>query len=132
MSERHMRSRVLKWLRPLNGVPVENPAQPGTPDINYVEGWLELKQLHSWPRDPLGIVRVPHFTPQQRNWLKLRRLKGGRAFLLLQVKEEWLLLDGEVASTELGRTSKGGLLLCSIKYWQKGPRAEELRAILAA
>jgi hypothetical protein len=131
MSEKHMRSRVIQWLRTLNAIAVENPAQPGTPDVNYVEGWIELKKLHKWPKDGEGVVRVDHFTPQQRNWHLLRKRRGGRTHVLLQVADDWLLFDGGVAAMHLGRVSRRELERLALKHWQNGPRAEELRAILA-
>ncbi len=131
MSEKHMRSRVLQWLRPLNAIPVENPAQPGTPDVNYVEGWIELKKLGKWPKAGEAVVRVEHFTPQQRNWHLLRKRRGGRTHVLLQVGDEWLLFDGADAAASLGRVSRAELERLALKHWKNGPRAEELRAILA-
>lgn len=125
-----MRRRVIQWLKPLNAIPVENPAQPGTPDVNYVEGWIELKKLNAWPRDGEAVVRVEHFTPQQRNWLKLRRMRGGRAWLLLQVKDEWLLFDGRVAADNLGRVNRQDLERLAARHWRTGLRAEELRGML--
>ena len=125
-----MRRRVIQWLKPLNAIPVENPAQPGTPDVNYVEGWIELKKLNAWPRDGEAVVRVEHFTPQQRNWLKLRRMRGGRAWLLLQVKDEWLLFDGRTAADTLGRVNRHELERLAARHWRNGLRAEELRGML--
>lgn len=130
MSEQHMRRRVLQWLRPLDAIPVENPAQPGTPDVNFVEGWIELKKLTNWPRDPDAIVRCEHFTPQQRNWLLLRDRKRGKCWLLLQVKDEWLLIHGAEAARWLGRVDRQTLINLATRYWPKGLRAEELRDIL--
>ena len=133
MSESHMRKRVVQMLRPLDGMAVENPAQPGTPDVNYVEGWIELKKLPKWPKvgDNHPIL-VSHFTPQQRNWLMLRRRKNGRAFMLLQVGRDWLLFDGAVAAEHVGRVGRRELERLALANWQNGPRAEELRAILTA
>jgi len=130
MSEAHMRRRVIQWLKPLNAIPVENPAQPGTPDVNYAEGWVELKKLAAWPRDGEAVVRVEHFTPQQRNWLRLRRMRGGRAFLLLQVKDEWLLFHGEIAAEHLGRVDRQMLERLAARHWRNGLRADELRGML--
>lgn len=130
MSEQHMRRRVLQWLKPLDAIPVENPAQPGTPDVNYVEGWIELKKLNGWPKRREDIVRCTHFTPQQRNWLLLRCRKGGKAWLLLQVKNEWLLFHGADAAAYFGKVDRETLCDLATVYWPSGLRAEELRAKL--
>lgn len=127
-----MRRRVIQYLRTLNAVPVENPAQPGTPDVNYVEGWIELKKLDAWPKSKDAVVTISHFTPQQRNWLTLRRRRGGRAFLLLQVKDEWLLFDGLVAAESVGRVPRAQLEYLAARHWRKGLRAEELKEMLQA
>ncbi len=130
MSEQHMRRRVLQWLKPLDAIPVENPAQPGTPDVNFVEGWIELKKLNAWPRDKMAIVKCEHFTPQQRNWLSLRHRKGGNVWLLLQVKNEWLLLKGVDAAQWFGRVDRETLTDLAALYWPSGLDASELRARL--
>lgn len=132
MSEAHMRRRVVRWLKPLNAIPVENPAQPGTPDVNYVEGWIELKKLNNWPKGADTIVKVDHFTPQQRAWLKFRRLKHGRAFLLLQVKNEWLLFEGRKAAELLGLVPRHRLEAEALRHWRKGLQPDELRDILVS
>lgn len=105
MAEQHMRQRVVKALRSEDAVSVENKVYPGTPDVNYIGGWVELKWLPNWPRDREAIVPVKHFTPQQRVWLKRRWRKGGQALVLMQVKanDAWLLFDGETAAAKLGR-----------------------------
>ena len=53
-----MRGRLTKALRSLHAVAVENPVHPGTPDINYSEGWIEAKWLRAWPRKPETVVTV--------------------------------------------------------------------------
>ena len=110
MSEQHMRGRVVRALRSVHAVAVENPALPGTPDINYVEGWIETKWLRDWPTNSTTRVKIDHFTPQQRVWHVKRRLAGGTCWVLLQCKKEWILLDGAVAALHLNQTTREELI----------------------
>ena len=71
MSESSMRQRLVAALKPLDAVPIENRLRAGTPDVNYIGGWMELKWLRSWPvRD--GVISLPHYTNGQRLWLRRR------------------------------------------------------------
>lgn len=115
-----MRRRVIKALSELDAVPVENPACPGTPDINYIGGWLELKYVKRWPSRG-GNLRIKHFTPQQRIWLRRRCMKGGVVHLLLQVGRTWVLFGGEVASIAIGEGSKEELLNIAEHVWDGFP-----------
>lgn len=111
---------MVRALRPLHAVAVENPACPGTPDINYVDGWIECKWMRQWPSRDDQPVRVPHFTPQQRLWLRERRRAGGRAWLLLQCGRTWVLLQGERAATLLGEATAGELRAAASAIWDNG------------
>jgi hypothetical protein len=127
MSEKALRSRVVKALKTLDAVSVENPAYPGTPDVCYIEGWIELKQVNHWTA---GVLRIPHFTPQQRVWLRRRWRKGGEAYLLLQVQLDWLVFDGVTASEIVGRSDKGQLEEAALKKWRGQDGKRELAAWL--
>lgn len=101
--ESGMRQRIVKLLRAhnLDPVSIESSCSPGTPDINYLHGWIELKCLEHWPVMG-GALKVPHFTPQQRIWLKRRCAAGGRAYVLIRVAKDWALLNGAFAAQHLG------------------------------
>lgn len=130
MSEHDMRSRVVGALKSLDAIAVENPALPGTPDINYTEGWIELKWLRNWPVGSETIVRFEHFTAQQRVRQLQRRLAGGRSWVLVQCRREWLLFDGEVAALHLGQVPRSELYAYAARYWDNGIDERELKAWL--
>lgn len=125
-----MRTRVVKALRPLHALAVENPVCPGTPDVNYVEGWLELKSLAAWPDDPITPLSVGHFTPQQRLWLRKREIAGGRIHMLLKVADDWLLISGAAAATYVGKANREFLVSVSDKVWEGGLNEKELLSCL--
>jgi hypothetical protein len=121
-----MRQRVIHLLRSLDAISVENPVYPGTPDVNFVEGWLELKWLPDWPARKETVVHIDHFTPQQRVWLLKRSTHRGNARLLLCVHREWLLFDGLTASAHVGRVPRNLLYKLAQRCWAKPPSSEEL------
>ena len=110
-----MKPESLLWkrLRPflhaarLDPVRVENPIHPGTPDVNLISGWLELKTIEAW-RPEGKITTIRHFTPQQRVWLYRRwKFAPGRTHLLLEVRadRQLLVFDGDVAAEVVGRST---------------------------
>lgn len=122
-----MRGRVIRALKDLNAIPVENPALPGTPDVNYVEGWIELKWLPEWPVRADTIVRVETYTPQQRAWHIRRRLAGGKTWMLIHAGPDWVLLDGATAAMQLGQCTRAELLQLAIAHTERrSPTPEEL------
>jgi len=48
MRESRMRRFVVEALEPLDAVPVENAACPGYPDVEFIGGVMELKQIPGW------------------------------------------------------------------------------------
>ena len=121
-----MRHSVTSGLRPLDAIAVENRIGTGTPDVNFIGGWVELKWLRRWPRSEERVVTISHFTIQQRNWLKRRWRRGGACWLLLQVHHEWLLFTGDVAAAHVGRASTLWLRELAYRRWDKGMKYKEL------
>jgi len=108
--------RLRPYLAGLDPVRVENPIHPGTPDLNLATGaWIELKAMSAWPRRAAAVLRIPHYTPQQRVWLYRRWHFGGSSWLLLHVREgdAWLLFAGDVAARLVGRASRRELELAA-------------------
>lgn len=127
MSERSFKNHVLKLLGPLDGrCIVEHPGHIGTPDVNFVDGWMELKFADRWPPRG-GVLRLEHFTQQQRVWLLKRHMAGGNVWLLLQVGKEWLLFDGQTASRSVGRVTRRELLRMATRHWPTRPPAREFQ-----
>jgi hypothetical protein len=110
-----MRKQVVKLLQELDAFAVENPCLPGTPDINCTLGWIECKKMRAWPKRAGTVVRLDHhLTPQQRIWLSRRCRKNGRAFVLLQVANDFLLLWGATAAEQLEKLPKRALIEAAI------------------
>ena len=131
MSEADLRGRVVVGLRRLDAISVENWAYPGTPDVNYIGGWLELKWLRRWPKRPETPVVIEHWTTEQQVWITRRAHRGGQVHVLLQVGREYLLLGAKMAAVELGSAPRGRLVAAAERYWEGGMNWVELREHLA-
>lgn len=113
--EQQQRQLVVKALTKAgqDATSVENPAYPGTPDIQFIDGWIECKYLEDWPKRAETTVRIEHFTQQQRVWLmrrsyacsKLTDKMHGLAWLVLYVArtKDWLVFDGETAARHVAK-----------------------------
>lgn len=88
----------------------EDKYSVGIADISYaangIDGWIELKCLDWWPKSDKQIVSIPHFTPQQKNWLLDRGDKGsGNVFILIKIEDLYLLFHYTKAR-KLGHMTK--------------------------
>jgi hypothetical protein len=97
-SEAGLRATVRQHLAPYGRlVRLEGNPISGIPDLYFnflgATGWLELKHLDRWPVRPRTPVRIESLRLEQVLWLEAETRARGRAFLLLQVGNEWLLLD---------------------------------------
>jgi hypothetical protein len=129
-SEKQLRGNVVKLLRGarLDARPVENPVDPGFPDVEYIGGLLELKEVDDWPARADTILRIEHYTQEQRIWHERRAHFGGRIHVLLQVEREYLLFTGAVAAQHLGRVPRATLYDLACARW---PSLADLSAGLA-
>jgi hypothetical protein len=90
---------------------VENPTSPGTPDLCVgFRGkcyWIELKQLRDgWPTRANTIVRIDHYSAEQRLWLFEWGMIHVPAFLLVQVVDHGVYLFDWQAAQRVGEIPK--------------------------
>lgn len=119
ISEKQMRGNVTKALRRagLDARPVENPCDPGFPDVEYIGGTLELKAVDAWPKRAGTPLRLEHYTQEQRIWQERRCARGGRCHVLLQVGREFLLFHAASAAIHLGNLSREALYDLATHRW---------------
>lgn len=117
MAEKNLNGRLLKALREFHPVRIENSCANGTPDLNYAYGWIESKYLARWPTNPELIVRLDHFTPQQKLWHIMRQRGNGVSYIVLQVADEILLFSGATAAHYLGQSTRAQLYSRALKRW---------------
>lgn len=130
-TESSLRAAVIEALEPLHAIAVENPALPGTPDVNYIGGWIELKSSAGWPSRKSTPLRCDHWTPQQKVFHLRRSRKGGRTWVLLQVGTDYLLLDGETAVKMLGKSNREQLeAACTIRWHTRRVAMDGLLSLL--
>src|SRR5689334_12862358 len=122
MNEAAFRSRVVKALKPLHAIPVENAVYAGTPDINFALGWLELK-VDSWRSDQ--TTALWHLRPEQSVWLTLRYKISQDTFLMLLIDEDWFLIPGSLAP-QVKNKSRDWFIDHASKHWAKAPSDKEL------
>lgn len=137
MIERDMRQKIVAALKGLHAVAVENGgACPGTPDINYRDGWIECKSTENWPAREDTPVRLDHdLTKQQRIWIIQRARVNGRVFVLLEIAGDWLLFNGMVAVSILGGKepgTKAELFQNCLVHWNHTPTTDDLTPWLAS
>lgn len=117
-----MRRRLVKALASLDAVPIENCVGSGTPDINFIGGWIECKWLKSWPkRAETNPVRFPHpLTKSQGFWLARRWNRGGVTLVCAQVRREWFFFSGATAKDLFGNMKRPEMISEALLYFPNG------------
>jgi hypothetical protein len=128
VSESTMRSRIIRALKPLDAVPIENKLAAGTPDVNYSGGWIELKWIRAWKKNAdTSPVLLPHYTKNQRLWMRRRTRRSGISLLMLQVQTEWFVFDSDFAYDHIGITAtRLDMRANAVAHWPKGLNEREL------
>lgn len=128
MSEKVLRRNIVGQLK-RNGLDpqsIEDAVKCGVPDVNYRDGWIELKVAPAWPKKPGTRLALDHFTTQQRVWLTRRNYYKGRAFVMLRVgAREYMLFRGDVAAKYLGYAPREVLVKQALAHWPDGLIEEE-------
>lgn len=124
MKETSWRTTVVNMLGPLGAFSVENPAHPGTPDINCTAGWIELKKAE-WPARDETLVDID-MRAAQRVWHRRWRRHGGFSWTLCNIDKTWFLHDGRWSADFLGLVPRAEIVSNAIAAWWNGPTAEQL------
>lgn len=118
---------------------VENPAHPGTPDVegqlqDHGQFWFELKS-GARPANPDGIVRLPT-RPKQCDWLRKRWSVGGCAYMLIQVghghDRAIYLIAGQMAHAVHAGVTERWMKRNAVHVVARGQRKGHSALILAA
>lgn len=126
--ESNLWNRLRRNMRDLWGAPQrhEDSITAGIADVSFACGgrhhWMELKYLDEWPKRATTVVRVEHFTNEQRSWLRAKGEAAGDTWMLLQVEDELLLFDWQAAVERVGHATREELI--SIAAWTGGRKAD--------
>ena len=114
---------------------IENPFYKGVPDVNFLidgnECWLELKYIPQYPKKEITIVKVPHFTIEQKIWHNARFKNKGRTMVLIQVDDDYFIFKKEKINL-LGSLNKFRMFQHANKFWKNKINFRELRKELCA
>lgn len=117
---------MINVLKPLAAFPIENAVKEGTPDLYYIGGLIECKWRRAWPKRDTTIVQVKHYTDTQRDFHRWQWSRGGKCWVMLQVRKEWLLFKGPDAAEYLGYVTRNTLYNVAFRRWTNGLNKEEL------
>lgn len=98
----------------------EDKLQRGIADVSFCldghHGWMELKHLNDWPARASTVVRCPHFTVDQIEFLEAKGRGAGHTWLFMQVGGDHLLFAWNNIRV-IGESTKQGLIDASHSCW---------------
>lgn len=113
----------------------EDKLANGIADLSFVcggrHGWMELKFVAMWPKRKDTVVRVPHFTTAQREFLETKGRCGGNTWLFMQVEDDHLLFSWQNVGW-IGHSDKESLLIAADFAWIKRMNYKQLKEALCA
>lgn len=117
-----MRQNLVKALVSLDAVPIENHMRAGTPDINYIGGWIECKWMKFWPKTcDTKAIRFSHpLTKEQGLWLKRRWRRGGVTLVCVQVARDWFFFSGDTIKDQFNNMTRDQMIENSVFYSPSG------------
>jgi hypothetical protein len=125
MSERNLWNKLRKNMIPKHwdeATRHEDKLSSGIADVSFCQaghhGWMELKHVHLWPIRETTIVRIPHYTDAQRQFLRDKGRNAGNTWLFLQVDRDHLLFDWIAAQT-VGNITQSHLEEIASFTWRK-------------
>jgi hypothetical protein len=99
-------TRFWQWLKPRfppgHLIRIENPAHPGTPDVNYCAGgfevWIELKQCDELPkRETTSVFGESGLRVDQKLWIRQRVKYGGNVWVAAKTPHKVFWIPGKHA-----------------------------------
>lgn len=98
-------------------------------DITPINGWIELKQIESWPvLVTRTMARPKKYTVNQVNWLLKRGRFGGHCFVMVKIvaTEEYFIFRYRMATEiKLGMLQSQYYERC-LGYWKGSINPDEL------
>lgn len=105
MAETDLNKAIKRALVGLDPRRCENAVDTGTPDVHYVDGWIESKAI-VFPARGSTKLQVRHYVPEQRAWHVRRCAAGGLVHVVVWDKNtldhETLVFNAALAAQHLG------------------------------
>ena len=111
----------------------EDKLSLGIADVSFIQagrhGWMELKWVADWPVRDSTVVRIPHYSIEQKDFLLRKGQAGGKTWVFLQVGGDHLLFDW-LKAQRVGECSRPELVELANAFWWKRLNYDELAEVM--